>query len=234
MTLPRRSARGRPEKATRKAAVPKTAVGAGARATNIVVEFAAESPIRAAFWRRATSALRRIAEGADEESLTNAVSAPTDEGALARAVADSAPIAGPTAELDPLAALIARGAAQKLALLEQAGGALPVSEVAKLLRISRQAVDKRRREGKLLAVTRGGDFAYPACQFEGDDVLPSLVPVLKAFGAERAWGALAFLVTPDAEQLGGLSPLDELRRQRPERTEKVLRLASASRSDGFG
>jgi hypothetical protein len=212
----------------------KKAAGAGAQAANIVVEFAPESPIRAAFWRRATSALRRIAEGADEESLTNAVSAPTDEGALARAVAENSPLAGAVAELDPLAALIARGAEQKLALLERAGGALPVSEVAKLLRISRQAVDKRRREGKLLAVTRGGDFAFPACQFEGDDVVPGLARALKAFGAERAWGALAFLVTPDTEQLGGFSPLDELRRLDPQRTEMVLRLASASRSDGFG
>ena len=59
------------------------------------------------------------------------------------------------AELDPLAALIAKGAGQKLELLKQAGGVLSVSDVARLLRISRQAVDKRRREGKL---RNGGGF----------------------------------------------------------------------------
>jgi hypothetical protein len=225
MTVARRKDRIRHEDAGK----GKSATG---RAATIAVEFAAASPIRAAFWRRASSALRRIAEQADERSLTDAVSAPTDEGTLARAVAENAPLTGPVAELDPLAALIARGAEQKLALLQQAGGALPVSEVAKLLRISRQAVDKRRREGKLLAVPRGGDFAYPACQFEDDGVVPGLSDVLKAFGAERAWGALAFLVTPDAEQLDGLSPLEALKRRH--RTEALLRLAGASRSDGFG
>jgi len=200
----------------------------------MTVEFAADTPIRAAFLTRATNALRRIAANADEASLTAAVAAPTDEGALARAVADAAPSAGPLAELDPLAAAIARGAEQKLTLAKRAGGLLPVGEVAKILRISRQAVDKRRREGKLLAVPRGGDHAYPACQFAGDGVAPGLASVLAALGPERGWGALAFLVTPDGEQLGGLTPLEALGKAEPGVGEAALRLARGAGGDGFG
>lgn len=198
------------------------------------MKFDVDTPIRAAFLTRATNALRRIAANADEASLTAAVAAPTDEGALARAVADAAPSAGPLAELDPLAALFARGAEQKLELANRAGGLLPVSEVAKFLGISRQAVDKRRREGRLLAVPRGADHAYPACQFTEDGVTPGLPEVLRALGPSRGWGALAFLVSSDAEQLGGATPLAALASADPGLGETVLRLARGSSADGFG
>jgi hypothetical protein len=136
-------------------------------------------------------------------------------------------------QLDPLAALIARGAEQKLDLLKEAGGALPVSDVAKLLGISRQAVDKRRREGKLLAIARGADYAYPACQFEGDDVVPGLPEILGARGLQHPWAALAFLVTPE-DQLGGRSPLEALRRKDAKLKDVTIRLARAAAGDGFG
>jgi DNA-directed RNA polymerase specialized sigma24 family protein len=123
-----------------------------------VVRAFAGSPIRAAFWERASAALKRIVEEAEEEALIRAVSAPTDAGALARAISETLPTDRASSELDPLASLIARGAEQKLELLKQAGGGLSASDVARLLHISRQAVDKRRREGKLLAVPRGSDY----------------------------------------------------------------------------
>lgn len=189
-------------------------------------------PLRAAFWARATKAVERIAVRADATSLQHAIAAPTDEGALARAIADSA-ASGAVAELDPLAALIARGAEQKQALLKQAGGTLSVNDVAKLLGISRQAVDKRRREGKLLAIPRGADFAYPACQFTEDGVAPGVTEILNAIGSERPWSVLAFLITPD-DRLRGRSPLEALRRNETELKETTLRLARATAGDGFG
>jgi hypothetical protein len=66
-----------------------------------------------------------------------AVSAPTDAGALARTISDTLPADNASSEIDPLASLIARGSS---------------SGISRRLLISRQAVDKRRREGKLLAV----------------------------------------------------------------------------------
>ena len=129
---------------------------------------------------------------------------------MARAISDSTVMTSAVAELDPLAALIARSAEQKLELLKQAGEVLSVSDVARLLRISRQAVDKRRREGKLLAVARRADYAYPACQFDDDQVVPGLTELLGHIGREPAWAALAFLVTPD-DRLGDQAPLAVLR-----------------------
>ena len=196
-------------------------------------EYVPVSPIRAAFWARATTALRRIAERADESSLQRAVAAPTDAGALARAISDYSGVSDTVDVLDPLAALIARGAEQKVELLKDAGGALPVSDVAKLLGISRQAVDKRRREGKLLAIPRGADYLYPACEFADDGVVPGLADILGQFGQQRSWAALAFLVTPD-DQLGGLSPLQVLQQNDASLREPTLRLARAAAGDGFG
>ena len=203
------------------------------RAEEAVREFAPGSPIREAFWARASAALKQIAEHADEQSLQRAVAAPTDAGAVARAISDSAVMTSAVAELDPLAALIAKGAGQKLELLKQAGGVLSVSDVARLLRISRQAVDKRRREGKLLAVARGADYAYPACQFDDDHVVPGLAELLGHIGREPAWAALAFLVTPD-DRLGDQAPLAVLRSKDEKLKELTLRLARAVAGDGFG
>jgi hypothetical protein len=140
---------------------------------------------------------------------------------------------GAVAELDPLAALIAKGAGQKLELLKQAGGVLSVSDVARLLRISRQAVDKRRREGKPPAVARGADYAYPACQFDDDQVVPGLTELLANIGREPTWATLAFLVTPD-DRLGELAPLAVLRGKDEKLKQLTLRLARAVAGDGFG
>lgn len=222
-----RKSRRKEPSSPRQPALPTKRVGEAVR------EFAPGSPIREAFWARASAALKHIAEHADEQSLQRAVAAPTDAGAVARAISDSTVMTGAVAELDPLAALIAKGAGQKLELLKEAGGVLSVSDVARLLRISRQAVDKRRREGKLLAVARGADYAYPACQFDDDHVVPGLTELLGHIGREPTWAALAFLVTPD-NRLGDLTPLAVFRSKDEKLKELTLRLARAVAGDGFG
>jgi hypothetical protein len=199
----------------------------------VVLEIAAASPIRAAFWERANAALRRITEQAEESALMRAVAAPTDAGALARAMSDTLPADSASGELDPLASLIARGAEQKLDLLKQAGGGLSAVDVARLLRISRQAVDKRRREGKLLAVPRGSDYAYPACQFDDDRPVIGLPEMLAARTVDHPWSTLAFLMTPEEEL--GCSPLQALQQHDPKLKERALRAARvAAGGDGFG
>ena len=198
-----------------------------------VVRAFAGSPIRAAFCERASAALKRIVEEAEEDALIRAVSAPTDVGALARAISETLPADSASSELDPLAALIARGAEQKLELLKQAGGGLSASDVSRLLHISRQAVDKRRREGKLLAVPRGSDYAYPACQFEDDRAIAGLPEMLVARTVDHPWATLAFLVTPEDEL--GCSPLQALQHQDPKLKDRAIQLARvAAGGDGFG
>ena len=135
---------------------------------------------------------------------------------------------------DPLAELRARGAVQKRALVEDAGGVLTADEVAARLGISRAAVEQRWRAGRLLAVPGEGGPGYPACQFEGDTVVPGFADILVWFSRERPWGALAFLLTPD-DRLGGLAPLDALKRREPALTAMTIRLARAdATAEGFG
>jgi hypothetical protein len=113
---------------------------------------------------------------------------------------------------DPLSGARARGAALKRDLLERAGGALTVEEVAVVLGVSPNAVHARHDRGTLFAVRDGtGKGLYPACQFDNEGSLPGLDLVLAAFTVEGAWTRLSVLLSP-APAIGGATPLDLLRR----------------------
>ena len=189
-------------------------------------------PVRAAFQRRSLEALGRIASTASIESLAGALAAPTDVGRLARALGDSAAVGEAVVSLDPLAPLIARNAEHRAALLASAGGVLRASEVAALLGISRQGVDKRRRSGGLLGLRQGGDWRYPRCQIDEarHDVVADLPRFLRAMGTANPWVVLDLLLAPD-DALGGKAPLDILRRDGW--TEGLARLVRIEHGDGF-
>ncbi|GAA4492432.1 hypothetical protein [Gluconacetobacter tumulicola] len=94
--------------------------------------------------------------------------------------------------------------------LRRAGGAYTLDQVRELLRITRQAIEKRVREQSLLAVPGpSGERRYPVTQFTADGVLPGLKAVLTALPGESAWFRLNFLVTPLA-QLDGRTPVEAL------------------------
>lgn len=143
------------------------------------------------FFRRAVPLLRRLVEGAPADVLKEALSAPTDVGALARVLTDGA--GAEVRALDPLAAAFLRGAQLQEELLERAGGAWRASAVAQHLKITRQAVDKRRRRGTLLAVEAGDQHLYPLCQFDERGVLPGLPAVLQAMDTASGWTKLSLL-----------------------------------------
>ena len=82
---------------------------------------------------------------------------------------------------------------------------LSAEGAGQLLHISRQAVDKRRRSGALLAIRQGGDWLYPRTQFHEHEALPRLADVIKGLAL------LEFLVTEDTV-LNGLAPVDALLR----------------------
>jgi len=109
---------------------------------------------------------------------------------------------------DPLAVARLRGI---VAQEELAGDTLSAAEVATLLGISRQAVDKRRNEGKLLALEpakRGN--RYPAWQFEGRRVLDGLEEVLTAMEGHDAWTQARFM-TAGNHRLGGKTPIARMK-----------------------
>jgi hypothetical protein len=153
------------------------------------------------------------------------MAASTDTGTLARAAADQA-VAEALHHLDPLAAAIARGAEVRVRLAERAGGLLSVEQVARLLGITRAAIDKRRALGKALAVRVRGDWHYPGCQFRDGEVIAGVPEVL---ACTSGWAALDFLLA-EAEPLGGRTPLECLRAGD---LAPVLRMLRAREADAF-
>ena len=189
-------------------------------------------PVRAAFQRRSLEALGRIASTAPIENLVEALSAPTDVGTLARALGDNDVVGAAVMSLEPLAPLIARNAEHRYELQEAAGGMLTAPDVAQLLNISRQAVDKRRRSNGLLALRQGGDWHYPRCQFDEArrDVVTGLPRFLKMAKIESPWVILDLLLAPDTA-LGGRTPLAVLRAEGW--TDALARLLRIEHGDGF-
>jgi hypothetical protein len=99
-----------------------------------------------------------------------------------------------------------------------------------LLGITDQALDERRRAGTLLAIREGGDWRYPACQFEQGDVVPGLAEVVRGLAEAGPWVTLDFLLAPDTV-LGGRTPLQALQTGDHD---QVLRLVRVGQGDGFG
>ena len=70
------------------------------------------------------------------------------------------------AERDPLAKAKIRGLKLKQQLIETEGGCASSEEIAKMLGISRQAINHRRQRGKLIGLSKGkGKYLYPLWQF---------------------------------------------------------------------
>lgn len=96
--------------------------------------------------------------------------------------------------------------------LKAADGTFSLDEVMRLLRISRQAIDKKVKQNALLAVPGpGNERRYPACQFRSDGIVPGLAAVLRALPSSNPWLRLNFLVNAEP-RLGRKRPCDLLRR----------------------
>jgi hypothetical protein len=172
---------------------------------------AGKPSLRGAFARRALRAVVELSRQMEEASLEEAVSAPSDYGVLLAALEAEPGLSLLTRE-DPLAGARLRGLAARQDLLSREGGTLQVQEVAKLLKLSRQAVHKRHRAGRLLALDCGRHgYVYPAWQFVPGGVLPGLEEVLQALADQDSWTQLAFFVCEN-DALDGGTPLDALRR----------------------
>lgn len=113
----------------------------------------------------------------------------------------------------PRARAILRGVENARQDLKDAGGAFDIEDVRKLLHgVSRQAIDKRVKDGALLAVPGpSGKRRFPALQFQPDGgVVPGLKEVQAALGYTSPWSVLNFLVNPH-DLLDRRAPIDLLR-----------------------
>ena len=168
-------------------------------------------PLRGAFVARSLNALLDLADRLDESALGEAVSSGSDYEALVRALEAPGALEALRRQDSLLPARI-RGLRARERLISIEGGAFTAEQAAQALGISRQAVDKRRQHGKLLAVSTGRrGYLYPAWQLVEGGVLPGLEDVLGLLRDHDPWMQLAFFVNGNAA-LGGDSPLVMLRR----------------------
>ena len=107
---------------------------------------------------------------------------------------------------------ILRGVKIAHADLRSSGGAYDQDQVRELLHgISRQAIDKRVREGSLLSVPGPSNKRhYPAMQFTDEgEIVDGLKLVLEALPTKNGFAILNYLIHPD-DSLGG-KPIDLLK-----------------------
>ncbi len=162
------------------------------------------------FVSRALQAVAELAKELPSERIEEATTAPNDYLVLLSAM-NTPSVAAQLTEKDPLAAAKLRGVAAKEKLLQTGGGVLSADEAAKLLGISRQAVDKRRKQGQLIGLVQGRrGYAYPAWQFEGGRTIADLEQVLKVLHGHDPWMQMAFFLNGN-DRLGGDSPIELLR-----------------------
>jgi len=209
------------------AALTQLAEDSPASAVNTAARFlrAKDQPFRLAFAQRVVNAVLDLTDDLDDRCLADLVSSPSNLDALLRALSTpEAQVVLRAHDPDPLAPARLRGLHAREQLLSAEGGMLGVDEVARTLDLTRQGVDKRRRAGRLLAISTGRHgYQYPAWQFTATGVLPGLEPVLEALSGHDAWMQLVFFVSGNV-RLNNESPLAELRRGH---LEEVVQAAGA-------
>lgn len=184
-----------------------------------------DDPIRAAVVARAVSGIVEVVRTLTKSDLGELASAASDY-ALFVEMLERPEVVAELRHKDPLMPARIRGLQARQELLESQGGALTVDEVVKILRLTRQGVDKRRISGKLLAVETGRrGFLYPAWQFTKSGVLRGLEAALSALEGHDPWARLWFFVTENT-WLEGATPLEVLKRG------EVEALLTAARNHG--
>jgi hypothetical protein len=134
----------------------------------------------------------------DSESAEGRAEPALDDGAFA---------------LGPRAKAILRGIEIAREDLLSSGGSFTLEQVRKLLHgVSRQSVEKRVREGSLLAVQgRSNKRYYPALQFKDDgSVVEGLSALQDALPTKNGYAILNFLVNPDP-RISNRKPIDLLK-----------------------
>ena len=104
------------------------------------------------------------------------------------------------------------------------GGTLSADEVANHLNITRQAVNKRRKQGALVGLDAGRHgYLYPAWQFVREGTIADVEAVLDALTKHDPWMQHIFMISRNT-RLNDHTPLEGLRQGR---LDDVLKAARA-------
>lgn len=167
--------------------------------------------LRRAFIARMVGAMTDVAESLDAATLEEAVNEPADLSALVHALHAALPRTESDGKSNALDRARLRGVAARARLIEEEGGTMSSTEVARHLGLTPQAVNDRRKAGKLLAVEAGRrGYRYPVWQFVPEGTQPGLEDVLSQLRVLSPWTRLSFMLNPN-DSLGGRSPLSSLR-----------------------
>jgi hypothetical protein len=182
--------------------------------------------------KRVQSAVSELVNVSLEAHLLEALSANTAMDALIHLVSRDTAAAQVALNVeDPLRAARARAAKRMSELLAAEGGPLRVEEVAARLRITRAAVDKRRRAGTLIGIEDGGRAVlYPGWQFTETGLLPGLDDALRLIGVSDSWMRIQFFLSAEPDL--GQSPLHALRRGRKEDVKLAAKRFGRQGDDG--
>ena len=144
---------------------------------------------------RAVEVFRSALKRMTAEQLQHAVRASTAAGTIVE-VLNASPDVGLRKETAMTRAL-ARGAVAKQEMIQEAGGCFSSGEVAKLLGITQSGVNLRRSRNNILAVPlSGGEWGFPARQFQEGELRPGLAEVLRAASEKNPWWLLSILLDP--------------------------------------
>ena len=189
------------------AQAPPSALAAAVRALEVAIRDGA----KAAFVTRSLNAVRYLAEASTRTSLLEATSAEADTMVLLNALDNPATLVN-WGETAPGVEARIRGLRVQHRLLNAEGGVCSAQELGGLLGLTRQAIDKRRKSGKLIALDLGRHgFRYPVWQVHQGAVLPGLDRVIAELSECDPWTQVAFMLTPNS-WLGEETPLAALRR----------------------
>jgi hypothetical protein len=173
-------------------------------------DFRQDDSARNIFLERAFEAIIEMTKALPSQALEESAAAGSNFLVLLKAL-QSPEVLPELERYEPLASPYLKGLQAQQDLLKRADGVMTSEEVAEMLKLTRQAVDKRRQAGKLIAIPQGErGFGYPVCQFNARGPIAGLEQMLLALGTTDAWGQLAFLLSPNSA-LGNRAPLDLLR-----------------------
>lgn len=210
----------------------KTGLSAGSLSWMDGEKLVANDPLRMTVLKRVAPAVQKLVRNSPEGELYQALQRETSIDTLIHLLSGDAAAANVAHEVsDPLREARARAARRISELISSEGGTIGVQDVAKRLRISRAAVDKRRKNGALIGIDDGGrSVQYPSWQFTRTGTLPGLDRALKALVISDPWMRMQFFLNRDSD-FGG-RPLDALRNGEVERVIAAARRYGRSGEDG--
>lgn len=157
-----------------------------------------KDPVRQVAAKRSLRALIRILRNATAHGLEEAASQSSDIAVVVRTLEQPEAIEALEAE-DPFATARLRGVRERERLLSEEGGTWSVEQVAKHLQLTRQAINRRRKQGTLLGLGAGRHgFRYPAWQFARKGTIEGLEQVLAALRHLDPWMQQAFMLSKNA------------------------------------